>query len=261
VDEKVQTVLVHNVTRYSRQAIWDACAAWFAGQGAAPGKFDERGINVANTRRFNVGLQQWSDQNKEIGTPVKGLTRYALGADLDAHTWGFQWNESALQPWTGGMRRGAFAEYYRSEINVWKAIGPDEVPDETGLKTAAFSYGVRNNPQPYIAPEASGSCWKTPGPKAGPFKALLNDGSVVTYFWYRFADQPTLQNADLSDAEKTRLQAVVEKIHRAWTIEREYMPAPDRGKLAGLDPALIVKPPPGLEIGYVPIVTRQEATR
>jgi hypothetical protein len=29
--------------------------------------------------------------------------------------------------------------------------------------------------------------------------------------------------------------------------------------LAALDPALFVTPPPGLEVGYVPIVTRQEA--
>jgi hypothetical protein len=31
------------------------------------------------------------------------------------------------------------------------------------------------------------------------------------------------------------------------------------GKLAELDPALIVTPPPGLEAGYVPIATRQGA--
>jgi hypothetical protein len=28
--------------------------------------------------------------------------------------------------------------------------------------------------------------------------------------------------------------------------------------LAALDPALIVTPPPGMEFGFVPIVTRQE---
>ena len=32
-------------------------------------------------------------------------------------------------------------------------------------------------------------------------------------------------------------------------------------KLADLDPALIVTPPKGLEIGYVPIVTRQAAAK
>jgi hypothetical protein len=33
-----------------------------------------------------------------------------------------------------------------------------------------------------------------------------------------------------------------------------------RGSLATLDPALLVTPPKGLERGYVPIVTYQEAT-
>jgi hypothetical protein len=29
------------------------------------------------------------------------------------------------------------------------------------------------------------------------------------------------------------------------------------GKLADIDPALIVKPPKGYEVGYVPVVTKQ----
>ena len=41
--------------------------------------------------------------------------------------------------------------------------------------------------------------------------------------------------------------------------DRDYLAPPAFGKLAELDPALIVTPPPGLEAGYVPIVTRQAA--
>jgi hypothetical protein len=54
------------------------------------------------------------------------------------------------------------------------------------------------------------------------------------------------------------VQSRVEKLHRSWTKDQEYLPPPTRGTLANLDPALIVQPPQGLEIGYVPIVTRQE---
>jgi hypothetical protein len=50
----------------------------------------------------------------------------------------------------------------------------------------------------------------------------------------------------------------VEKLHRHWPIDRDYLPPPSRGELASLDPALIVTPPPGLEAGYVPIAIRQE---
>ena len=85
------------------------------------------------------------------------------------------------------------------------------------------------------------------------------DGSVVTYYWYRFADQPAVLNADMSEEEREALQSRVEMLHRSWKKERDYLAPPAFGKLAELDPALIVTPPPGLEIGYVAIVTRQAA--
>jgi hypothetical protein len=96
---------------------------------------------------------------------------------------------------------------------------------------------------------------------AGPFKAHPGDGSVVTYYWYRFADQPALLNADLTDKERRSLQARVVKLHRNWKKDREYLAPPKIGKLADIDPALIVTPPQGLEAGYVPIATRQEAKK
>ena len=86
----------------------------------------------------------------------------------------------------------------------------------------------------------------------------MGDGTVVTYSWYRFADQPALLNAGLTDAERERMQIKVEKLHRSWPKSRNYLPPPKSGKLADIDPALIVKPPKGLEVGYVPIATRQE---
>ena len=80
---------------------------------------------------------------------------------------------------------------------------------------------------------------------------------MVTYSWYRFADQPALLNADLTADERESLQKRVELLHKKWTKDREYLPPPKVGTLADLDPAVIVTPPKGLEIGYVPIVTRQ----
>ncbi|MFO0823857.1 MAG: hypothetical protein U0792_12205 [Gemmataceae bacterium] len=110
-----------------------------------------------------------------------------------------------------------------------------------------------------MTPDEAGSSWKKPGPAAGPFEAKLGDGSVATYYWYRFADQPAVLNANLTDAEREALQKRVELLHKNWTKDREYLPPPTVGKLADLDPAVLVTPPKGLEIGYVPIVTRQAA--
>ena len=100
--------------------------------------------------------------------------------------------------------------------------------------------------------------WTIPGPAAGPFQARLDNGMVVTYHWYRFRDQPALQYADLTEAELSKLQTVAEKIHQAWTIDGSYLAEPTMGTLADVDPALLVTPPPGMEVGYVPIPSRQE---
>ncbi len=43
-------------------------------------------------------------------------------------------------------------------------------------------------------------------------------------------------------------------------MDRDYLAPPTRGKLVSLDPALILTPPRGLEVGYVPMVTCQEKT-
>ena len=109
----------------------------------------------------------------------------------------------------------------------------------------------------YLTPNEEKSSWKTPGPAAGPFKVKIGDGSTLTYYWYRFADQPALLNANLSNNEREEMQRRVELLHRNWTKDREYLPPPITGKLAYLDESLIVTPPKGLEVGFVPIVTKQ----
>ena len=162
-----------------------------------------------------------------------------------------------LEPWKGSLRRGTFPEYYRQAGKEILAVAAKDVPAETHLKEARFTPAATN--ESYTSPSTEDSVWKKPGPKAGPFLAHLADGSVVTYWWYRFIDQPALQDADLSDAEKARLQSVVEKFHAQWTKDKEYLPPPGIGTLATLDSSLLVTPPKGCEIGFVPIVTRQAA--
>jgi hypothetical protein len=136
-------------------------------------------------------------------------------------------------------------------------VNAKDVPAETGLRAMEFPRRRGPDQRPYVTPDETESSWKKPGPKAGPFEARLGDGSTVTYYWYRFADQPALLNADLTAAERETLQKRVELLHKNWTKDREYLPPPTVGTLADLDPAVIVTPPKGLEIGYVPIVTRQ----
>ena len=49
----------------------------------------------------------------------------------------------------------------------------------------------------------------------------------------------------MTDAERESLQKRVEMLHRQWTKDRDYLPPPTVGKLADLDPAVLVTPPKG----------------
>ena len=60
-----------------------------------------------------------------------------------------------------------------------------------------------------------------------------------------------------SDVYRGQMQRRAALLHQYWTMDRAYLPPPMSGKLASVDPALLVTPPKGLEIGYVPIVTQQ----
>jgi len=62
----------------------------------------------------------------------------------------------------------------------------------------------------------------------------------------------------LSGETKARLQRLVETMHANWTPDKAYMAPPSRGRLASIDTALLVKPPKGLEKGYVPVAIRQD---
>jgi hypothetical protein len=249
-DKQGRTVLIHNLTHYSRAALYDQVERWLSGGAAPSGRFDAKGAVVETCRARPLAVRQGQEN-----LPIAGCESWVETQTFGGSTFGLQWKPSALEPWTGKVRRGSFPEYTRRDGKLLTAVRADAVPDATGLKSAQFPPATTGHV--YSSPEGAQSVWRRPGPKAGPFRVTLADGSAVTYYWYRFIDQPSLQDADLTDAEKVRLQAIVEKMHAQWTPNRDYMAPPAMGSLATLDPALLVKPPRGLEVGYVPIVVRQ----
>ena len=188
---------------------------------------------------------------------------FATPITPDPTTYGYRWNEQLVRKVDSPSgARVVLPEYFHLQNDGtkyrWVVAKPAEVPATSGLAQVRFDRPEENPSEPYDTPEAQDSSFKKPGPVAGPFKAHLGDGSVVTYAWYRFADHPALLNADLSKDEREKMQTKVEKLHRVWTKDRDYLAPPTVGKLADLDPAQLVIPPKGLEIGYVPIATRQE---
>ncbi|MEZ6194576.1 MAG: hypothetical protein R3F20_02445 [Planctomycetota bacterium] len=83
----------------------------------------------------------------------------------------------------------------------------------------------------------------------------------MTCSWCRFVDQSPFRQYAGSEEKKAARQAFVDMLLARWTIDGESMAPPSHGELVRLDPGLLVEPPEGCEVGYVPIVTRQEAAR
>ena len=257
--------LLHRLMVYKKSALWDKVKAWFDGGVPAKGLIDEEQAAMQKFKKeVRSNWKFYGDHIPKDKRALLNITSYLNTHVTDSATLRVRWEGDLIT-----RRKTAYGslvtlpEYYHlvkdtnDSIGIWTAVAPENVPAETKLHEINFS---RENTRPskiYVTPEDKGSDWKTPGPAAGPFKAKLGDGSTVTYYWYRFADQPALLNADMTKSEREEMQRRVELLHGHWTKDREYLPPNLVGKLADVDPALIVVPPKGMEVGYVPIVTCQ----
>jgi len=257
-------VLAHKIMSYRKEALWEAVENWFEGGEPATGHIDSQASSVHTfPGRGSATWRIYTDDTPKEERPPVDWGAFATPVAPDSATFGYRWDsELTTTGGCGGSELARLPEHYRlMEVDGearWTPTPAEQVPSETGLAEYRFEPPADPPPDAYVTPEESDSSWKNPGPVAGPFQTRLGDGSLVTYSWYRFADQPSLLNADMTDDEREELQARVEKLHRLWQNNREYLPAPDVGELASIDPALLMTPPSGLEVGYVPIVTRQE---
>ena len=258
------SAVLHRITAYNKKALWDGVKQWLEGGEAVSGKIDPAQSSVHPFT--GKGGATWKiykpDDKKEQKTPLAWAS-FAKPVALEDNTFGYRWNkEMVSQTDSKDGPLVTLPEYFhlvkaKDKKPEWVVVQAKDVPAETGLTEVKFSRPQEAKPEAYVTPTEAESSWKKPGPVAGPFKAYPGDGSELTYYWYRFADQPAILNADLTDQEREALQARVEKLHRTWKKDREYLPPPTIGKLADIDPALILTPPQGFEAGYVPIVTRQ----
>lgn len=260
-----ESALVHRVTSYNKQALWDAVQTWFDGGPVASGTVKSEGEVLHQfPGRGGATWQIYPDGTARAEKVPVAWNSFATPFAPDRNTFGYKWNSQWVKQDESTSRPlVVLPEYFRLGVNdkqkpTWLPVKEADVPSETNLVKMSFDRKRHGPPKTYVTPDEADSCWKTPGPKAGPFQAKPGDGSIVTYYWYRFSEQPALLNADLTDTERAAIQQRVELLHRHWSKDRNYLAPPASGELADIDPALIVVPPAGMEFGYVPIVTRQE---
>jgi len=230
--------LVQDLTYYDKNALFNEILQWRQNDVVSDGVFKTQGMIQPKMDSTFAALDIYG---KTITNKNTFFKPYA-----EKGVFGYDWEDTAF-------KKGSFPQYFKKVGGEMVAIRASEVPDELSLSDAEFP--LQDNSGTYYSPE-EGS-WKTPGPASGPHEAILNDGSVVTYYWYRFIDQPVFGQFNWSAEKKATLQSFIEKIHRAWPMDRDYMPAPTSGKLVSIDQNLIVSPPKGMEIGFVPIVVKQ----
>lgn len=239
-----RATLVQEPQFYSSAAAWDPFAAWIA-DGTVPSAFGAAGSPVT--------LQTSGARVTMGGDSVVFPAAFQMGpvpTAGGAAALGMEWEAA------GTLEAGVFPEYYReTSPGVWTAVPASEVPRETWLADQTFAAKPRGS-FPDLDVSASGP-FSSADWSAGPFTAALSDGSTVEYVWYRFVDQPAIARLGLADSVRTQLQAFVTSFHEHSGTQGVTMAAPSAGTLAAVDAALIVSPPAGLELGYVPIVIRQ----
>ena len=259
------SMILNQISVYSQNALWDAIESWFNG-----GSVVQPGINADGT----YGVSFTNNGGSMMGEISESWYEGELSHEIDLHyidnvqqnenIMGYEFNLETVYEENGSF---ILPEYFKLDSeNKWQPITEEVVPTSTNL----IATDVPTTPRseiPYLTPldpdcqwqDPTGP-WNNPGPSAGPYYVEMEDGSTLTYYWYRFVDQPAIIEANLPDIIRDALQTRVELIHSNWNHTDEYMAPPAIGDIATLDPNGIVNPPAGLEIGYVPIVSKQSKT-
>ena len=192
--------------------------------------------------------------------------------DKDVAAAAFRWQGDLIQRYDDDLVQ--IPEYYRLKKGSKRIvpIAVEEVPAASNLadvrfpedvkkdfKFLGFGNGAIKTPlhPGYKYRDKIVNAWLKPGPSAGPFVTNLSDGSQAVYYWYKFNEQPAILNSDMDETERAMIQKRVELLHQHWSIEDRCFPEPKQ-PIASLDEALIVTPPKGMEVGYVPICVHQD---
>ena len=238
VDANGNFALSRNLTAYGSSAISDAFRSALASGGALPQSTNAAGIFSPLLNAQSPNIYQ---EGKILGTLSSLL---AVKVFESRAAYGFSMG--------GDARLEKIPQYYKEVGGSRIVIKESEAP--TALVNAKFGSLMQTSTHVYQEP----SWWKQSPAASGDLTADLRDGSQVTYRWYKFVDQPSLQRFEMNAAEKAGIQGAIEKMQKEWN-NFAMMKEPKVGSLVSFDEGLMVTPPKGLEIGYVPIVVKQKA--
>ena len=181
--------------------------------------------------------------------------------------------------WDGaGEEERGWGQYYEMQGTTVIPVEEKDVP----LELAELAYGTipyTTSLSPHELSEEGGynesitpdySCYVCPNGDICDqeiHQTILDDGSIISYQWFRFRDQPLFQGL-IQDYPETYteeyledLQQLIEQMHKDWGSSQLFLERPttlDELHLVEIDHGLLVDPPEGKEFGWVPIVTQVE---
>ena len=144
----------------------------------------------------------------------------------------------------------------------------DSLRRTTSLLPHVLTNELEGNLPPGYTPDYS--CWVCEDPSkcdSTLYETVTDDGSRISYQWFRFRDQPLFRDLAVeypdtyTDKYLNELQAMIETMHREWGNSQQFLERPSNVgilHLAEIDHGLLVIPPNGKEYGWVPIVTQVE---
>ena len=254
VDQLGRTIYHQDLKAYYKSSIYDSIEKYInEGTELSSVRLDDKERYHFEQLYFQDADFGWRIKDKEIDDLNK-----ILSVDIfeDGKAWGINWTDQ--------KNAGVFPNYFIDKGNTIEII-QEPYSDEFN-NTDLLRVVLPPNPNgvnPYTGidsyePPSNG--W--PEPENGKtYETILNDGSTILYGWYKFIDQPSIQKLNLGEEKRRRLQSVVEEIHRAnWGTKNPVLKPPTTGDLVFIDDALILTPPEGMEVGYVPIALRQYET-
>ena len=252
VNHEGHSVIVHSITDYTKDAFFNVVGDWF-----------EYSVDPLTTE-FNYTEtlpKECRNEQFEIEHGMEDKRLTGLDDTVEAHI--LDDNCSLAMKWN--QTPGEFPQYFIEENEEIRVATRQEVVSVTSEQDTAVGLELFDAEFPSVTPGSRGEfdlynsgCWDDSLSVGDPV-AYMSDGSEIHYSWFKFIDQPTIRCSNLSQKEKDELQRRVELIHANWDTTANYIAPPTIGELARFDNAALVTPPPGFEVGYVPIIRRQVA--
>lgn len=191
VDSDGYSLLMHRLSVYDQGALWNEVGQWLAATGPTPSGVIKSSSTFVQSASGEFPV--WTVKNGTIPVGPLDWTGIVDSFSTNTRELGYQWKTDQLTviPSANGSLV-KLPEYYQGPTNAsatsqWMPTRAENIPTSAAAALANFTFTDPETHNSVVAVDGD-PVWTSPGPSSGPYRALLGDGSFVTYYWYRFAD-------------------------------------------------------------------------